>query len=94
MWHFPSSGRHRMDVRYQLSSPQVGLCSSPAAPSPLCPGQGSHQDIAALLAQPQNTARLSPPGPQIMGKPLAFLSSSSLVKEAELPQLCFPAQLN
>lgn len=40
-----------------------------------CPGQGT-----ALLAQTQNTARLSPPGPQMMGKPLAFLSSSSLVR--------------
>lgn len=64
-----------------------------SCPTTTLPRPG-HCQVTALLAQTQNTARLSPPGPQMMGKPLAFLFSSSLVKEGELPQLCFPAQLN
>lgn len=68
MWHLPSRWRHRRDVRYQVCSPQLGLFLTSCPITTPCPGQ----DVAALLAQPQNTARLSPPGPQMMEKPLEF----------------------
>lgn len=58
--------------------PSAGTLFSPAAPPPLCPGQGTAR---SLLCWHRHKTQLSPPGPQTRGKPLAFLSSSSLVRD-------------